>query len=48
MHNLEVKTDTKTLNAKVKVQGSNSSVVEKNDNNYVVKEKRRNNCRKNI
>ena len=38
-HNLEVKTDNKTLNTKIKVQGSNSSVVEKNDNNYVVKGK---------
>ena len=38
-HSLEVKTDNKTLNTKIKVQGSNSSVVEKNDNNYVVKGK---------
>ena len=37
MHNLEVKTDTKTLNAKVKVQGSNTKAVEKTDNNYIVK-----------
>ena len=38
-HSLEVKTDNKTLNTKIKVQGSNSSVVEKSDNNYVVKGK---------
>ncbi len=37
MHNLEVKTDTKTLNAKVKVQGSNNNAVEKTDNNYTIK-----------
>ena len=37
MHNLEVKTDTKTLNAKVKVQGSNNNAVEKIDNNYTIK-----------